>query len=264
MLEAQVAYFLQKYLGTYVAGIDADSLRVSVLRGDVSLSNLTLRAGALDGLGLPLTVKGGLLGRLSLRVPWANLRGSPVVVEVDRLYVLAGPAGGGGDDDDDDDDDEEGEGGKDDGTATHADAAGDGAIDHPQPSSKQQRRRRRPPPTEADADAAIAAAAAADLSLRRRVVAEAELAWAAGKFGGLDAVVAAEADAAAASPSTSEAPSTSPDAEDDQQAGLLRGLADVILGNLQISISQVHIRYEDPGGGSNGGGATLSWRAGWR
>ena len=186
-------------------------------------------------------------------MPWANLRGSPVVVEVDRLYVLAGPAN----DDDNEEEDEEGDGeGKanDDGTATHADSVI--AID--QPSSKQRRRRRRPPPTEADADAAIAAAAAADLSLRRRVVAEAELAWAAGKFGGLDAAVASADDAAAAASasSTSETSTSKPSSEDDddQQAGLLRGLADVILGNLQISISQVHIRYEDPGGGEGEGG----------
>ena len=260
MLEGQVAYFLQKYLGNYVAGIDADSLRVSVLRGDVSLSNLTLKAGALDGLGLPLTVKGGLLGRLSLRVPWANLRGSPVVVEVDRLYVLAGPSSG-DDEDEEEEDGDDGEGaGDDDGSkTTHADdrvgvgvgvGDDDGAINNRPP---KQRRRRRPPPTEADADAAIAAAAAADLALRRRVVAEAELAWAAGKFGGLDAVAADAASAASASTSTASASTSSPldasNPEEDQQAGLLRGLADVILGNLQISISQVHIRYEDPGGG---------------
>ena len=92
MLESQVAYYLQRYLGAYVKGLDADSLKISVLRGDVSLSNLTLRPEALAGLDLPLHVRAGLLGRLTLKVPWTNLRGSPVIVEVDRLYILAGPA----------------------------------------------------------------------------------------------------------------------------------------------------------------------------
>jgi hypothetical protein len=92
MLESQLAFLLQRYLGDYVTGIDRASLEVSVLRGDVSLANLSLKPGALDGLALPLTVRAGLLGRLSLRIPWANLRGSPVVVEIDRVYILAGPA----------------------------------------------------------------------------------------------------------------------------------------------------------------------------
>ncbi|GIL65097.1 hypothetical protein Vafri_18864, partial [Volvox africanus] len=91
MFEAQVAYYLNKYLGKYLQGLDADSLRISVWRGDVELRNLSLRPEALQDLDLPVTVKAGLLGRLTLKVPWTALGREPVVVEFDRLYLLACP-----------------------------------------------------------------------------------------------------------------------------------------------------------------------------
>lgn len=68
MFEAQVAYYLNKYLGQYLQGLDADSLRISVWRGDVELRNLSLRPEALQDLDLPITVRAGLLGRLTLKV----------------------------------------------------------------------------------------------------------------------------------------------------------------------------------------------------
>jgi vacuolar protein sorting-associated protein 13A/C len=68
MFEAQVLGLLQRYLGKYVYGLDAESLRISVWNGDVQLSNLRLKPEALDELNLPITVKSGLLGRLRLKV----------------------------------------------------------------------------------------------------------------------------------------------------------------------------------------------------
>jgi hypothetical protein len=68
MFEAQVAFYLNKFLGRYVSGLDAESLKISVWKGDVELRNLVLKPEALAGLNLPITVKSGLLGRLTLKV----------------------------------------------------------------------------------------------------------------------------------------------------------------------------------------------------
>ena len=68
MFEAQVAYYLNNYLGKYVYGLDAQSLKVSVFAGDVVLRNLKLKPEALEALDLPVTVKSGLLGSLTLKV----------------------------------------------------------------------------------------------------------------------------------------------------------------------------------------------------
>ncbi len=68
MFEQRVLYYLQSYLGKYVAGLDPASLRISVLAGDVVLRNLQLKPEALSKLNLPITVKAGLLGSLKLKV----------------------------------------------------------------------------------------------------------------------------------------------------------------------------------------------------
>jgi vacuolar protein sorting-associated protein 13A/C len=68
MFEAQVAYYLNKYLGKYVYGLDPESLKISVWRGDVELKNLQLKPEALQELNLPIIVRAGLLGRLTLKV----------------------------------------------------------------------------------------------------------------------------------------------------------------------------------------------------
>ncbi|CAD7698400.1 unnamed protein product, partial [Ostreobium quekettii] len=91
MFEAQAAYYLNKYLGQYVDGVDPKSLRISVWQGNVVLRDLRVRPEALQDLKLPVTVKAGMLGTLTLKVPWANLGKEPVVVEVDNLYILAAP-----------------------------------------------------------------------------------------------------------------------------------------------------------------------------
>lgn len=68
MFEQRVLYYLQQYLGKYVAGLDPASLRISVLAGDVVLRNLQLKPEALSKLNLPITVTAGLLGSLKLKV----------------------------------------------------------------------------------------------------------------------------------------------------------------------------------------------------
>lgn len=71
MFESQVAYYLDRYLGRYVAGLDAAALRISVWSGDVVLTNLALKPEALEELGLPVAVVSGVLGKLTLKVSWS-------------------------------------------------------------------------------------------------------------------------------------------------------------------------------------------------
>ena len=58
------------------------------------LRNLRLRPDALAGLGLPVAVRAGLCGTLTLKLPWSKLGSSPVVLSLDRVYLLATPAQG--------------------------------------------------------------------------------------------------------------------------------------------------------------------------
>ncbi|KAF8380627.1 hypothetical protein HHK36_028116 [Tetracentron sinense] len=92
MLEDQVAFLLQKYLGNYVRGLNKEALNISVWKGDVELTNMQLKPEALNALKLPVKVKAGFLGSVKLKVPWSRLGQDPVLVYLDRIFLLAEPA----------------------------------------------------------------------------------------------------------------------------------------------------------------------------
>lgn len=91
MLEGLVANLLNRVLGMYVRNFDPKQLSIGIWGGDVKLRNLELRKEALDQLHLPLNVVEGHLGELTLSIPWSNLRGKPVRVSIEDVFVLAAP-----------------------------------------------------------------------------------------------------------------------------------------------------------------------------
>ncbi|KAK8195152.1 uncharacterized protein BKA78DRAFT_351066 [Phyllosticta capitalensis] len=91
MLEGIVANLLNRFLGMYVQNFDPKQLNVGIWSGDVKLRDLELRREALDQLRLPLNVVQGHLGQLTLSIPWSNLRGKPVRVNIEDVFLLAAP-----------------------------------------------------------------------------------------------------------------------------------------------------------------------------
>ncbi|KAI9788366.1 MAG: hypothetical protein M1816_006969 [Peltula sp. TS41687] len=91
MLEGLVASLLNRFLGMYIRNFDAKQLNVGIWSGDVTLRNLELRREALDQLRLPVNVVEGHLGLLTLSIPWSNLKGKPVKVFIEDIYLLAAP-----------------------------------------------------------------------------------------------------------------------------------------------------------------------------
>ena len=91
MLESLVANLLNRFLGMYVKNFDPKQLNVGIWSGDVKLRNLELRKEALDQLHLPINVVEGRLGELTLSIPWSNLRGKPVKVNIEDVFLLAAP-----------------------------------------------------------------------------------------------------------------------------------------------------------------------------
>ena len=91
MLEGLVAGLLNRFLGMYVKNFDPTQLKVGIWSGDVKLRNLKLRREALDQLKLPVNVIEGHVGDLTLVIPWSNLRGAPVKVFVEDVFLLASP-----------------------------------------------------------------------------------------------------------------------------------------------------------------------------
>ncbi|KAF8094457.1 hypothetical protein N665_0363s0022 [Sinapis alba] len=68
MFEAHVLHLLRRYLGEYVHGLSTEALRISVWKGDVVLKDLKLKAEALNSLKLPVAVKSGFVGTITLKV----------------------------------------------------------------------------------------------------------------------------------------------------------------------------------------------------
>ncbi len=91
MLESLVANLLNRFLGMYVKNFDPKQLNVGIWSGDVKLRNLALKREALDQFHLPLNVVEGHISSLTLSIPWSNLRGKPVRINIEDVFVLAAP-----------------------------------------------------------------------------------------------------------------------------------------------------------------------------
>lgn len=76
MLEGVLAGVLNRFLAAYVDGLNTKQLNVGIWSGDVTLRNLRLKPSALDPLKLPIDVREGYLGQLTLSIPCRISRGS--------------------------------------------------------------------------------------------------------------------------------------------------------------------------------------------
>uniref|UniRef100_A0A0K0DCQ1 Ricin B-type lectin domain-containing protein n=1 Tax=Angiostrongylus cantonensis TaxID=6313 RepID=A0A0K0DCQ1_ANGCA len=82
MLENIVAWVLNNYIGEYLENLNTDQLSVALLSGQVELENVPLKKSALRKLDLPVEVKAGLLGKLTLSVPITRLKSEPWVLKL--------------------------------------------------------------------------------------------------------------------------------------------------------------------------------------
>ncbi|KAM3417144.1 hypothetical protein BST61_g8719 [Cercospora zeina] len=91
VLESLVANLLNRFLGMYVKNFDPKQLNVGIWSGDVKLKDLELKREALDQFHLPLNVVEGHISSLVLKIPWSNLRGQPVRITIEDVFLLAAP-----------------------------------------------------------------------------------------------------------------------------------------------------------------------------
>ncbi|XP_033726256.1 vacuolar protein sorting-associated protein 13A-like isoform X3 [Pecten maximus] len=91
VFESLVVDLINKYLGDYVENLDRSQLKLGIWGGDAVLQNLDLKESALDDLDLPVKIKAGHIGKLTLKIPWKNLYTEPVIASIDGVYALAVP-----------------------------------------------------------------------------------------------------------------------------------------------------------------------------
>uniref|UniRef100_A0A915ASC0 Vacuolar protein sorting-associated protein 13D n=5 Tax=Parascaris univalens TaxID=6257 RepID=A0A915ASC0_PARUN len=95
MLENLVAWVLNTYVGEYLENLNTNQLSIALLQGQVELENVPLKKTALRKFDIPLQVRSGLLGKLTLSVPLTHIRSEPWVVKMSDLLVLLEPTHGG-------------------------------------------------------------------------------------------------------------------------------------------------------------------------
>ncbi|XP_071787909.1 intermembrane lipid transfer protein VPS13A-like isoform X9 [Asterias amurensis] len=91
VFESLVVDLLNRFLGQYIENLDASQLKLGIWGGDAVLQNLDVKEGALNDLDLPVKIKSGHLGKLTLKIPWKNLYSAPVEATIEGLYVLVVP-----------------------------------------------------------------------------------------------------------------------------------------------------------------------------
>lgn len=91
MFESLVANLVNRFLGSYIENFDPKQLNIGIWNGDVKLTSLRLKKDSLDRFKLPIDIKFGHIGELTLLIPWSNLKGQPVKVVIDDVYLLASP-----------------------------------------------------------------------------------------------------------------------------------------------------------------------------
>lgn len=81
-----------RVLAPYVENLDMNQLNYGIGQGQVTLTKLRLKKGALDKFRLPVDVIDGHLGKLSLSLHWMNLGNQPVEVLIEDVYLLVVPS----------------------------------------------------------------------------------------------------------------------------------------------------------------------------
>ena len=80
-------------MGEYVEDFNEikKKLSISVWSGHVALTDLKIKNNIFQKLNLPFDMKLGIIKKLDLNVPYARLSSSPVVVSIDKIYLIITP-----------------------------------------------------------------------------------------------------------------------------------------------------------------------------
>ncbi|XP_074272572.1 intermembrane lipid transfer protein VPS13-like isoform X1 [Silene latifolia] len=91
MFEGLVRQLLLGYLGRYIKDFQKEQLKITFWNEEVLLENVELILEAFDYLQLPVALKRGHIGRLSIRIPWMKLGWDPIIILVEDVFFSAGP-----------------------------------------------------------------------------------------------------------------------------------------------------------------------------
>ncbi|KAG3092587.1 hypothetical protein PC121_g3535 [Phytophthora cactorum] len=91
MLEKVVESVLEEYVSEWVEGLDSEKMKVALFAGKVEFRDLRMRGAALDKFQLPMKMKSGSVGKLSIKVPWKKLTSQAVKIKIEDVFLVVEP-----------------------------------------------------------------------------------------------------------------------------------------------------------------------------
>ena len=91
MFESLLNKILQKQLGNFIKGFDANNLKLGVWSGNVVVENVSLKPEIIDLLELPFKLQFSSIGKLQVSVPWNKLSSAPVEVLLEKVLIIISP-----------------------------------------------------------------------------------------------------------------------------------------------------------------------------
>ncbi|KAF4130859.1 Vacuolar-sorting-associated 13 protein C-terminal [Phytophthora infestans] len=91
MFERVVESVLEEYVSEWVEGLDSEKMKVALFAGKVEFRDLRMRGAALDKFQLPMKMKSGSVGKLSIKVPWKKLTSQAVKIKIEDVFLVVEP-----------------------------------------------------------------------------------------------------------------------------------------------------------------------------
>ncbi|POM80755.1 Hypothetical protein PHPALM_1369 [Phytophthora palmivora] len=91
MFEKVVESVLEEYVSEWVEGLDSEKMKVALFAGKVEFRDLRMRGAALDKFQLPMKMKSGSVGKLSIKVPWKKLTSQAVQIKIEDVFLVVEP-----------------------------------------------------------------------------------------------------------------------------------------------------------------------------
>ena len=82
---------MNKVLGDFIENIDPAQLNVSVLSGEVNLTNMKIKNTIFESMPFPFQLAFGQIGTINLKIPVWNLASQPLVIEIRDVFAIITP-----------------------------------------------------------------------------------------------------------------------------------------------------------------------------
>ena len=91
MVSRLIGSVIANILNDKIEDLDSNQLNVSLLSGNLELRDLKIRQSILDEVNLPVVLLNGIIGKISVSVPWLSISTQPSVFTIDDVFLLCGP-----------------------------------------------------------------------------------------------------------------------------------------------------------------------------